>query len=203
MNDTKILIVEDEYPIQELLKFNLERNNYLTTTIDSGNKVIDIAENENLDLILLDIMLPDINGLELCRLLKNNDATKHIPIILLTALSDEQTIVDGLEVGADDYITKPFSPNVLLARIKNCLKRYGGLYDKKSILPYFLKHGLGWIDVHCSLENFNTKNLKYEPYGNYNYIRDRILNNLGFRYHLKNLIPSLLKGIKRRIRKGK
>ena len=79
-------------------------------------------------------MLPDINGLELCRLLKNNDTTKHIPIILLTALSDEQTIVDGLEIGADDYITKPFSPNVLLARIKNCLKRYGGLYDKKSIL---------------------------------------------------------------------
>ena len=118
MNDTKILIVEDEYPIQELLKFNLERNNYLTTTIDSGNKVIDKAENENLDLILLDIMLPDINGLELCRLLKNNDTTKHIPIILLTALSDEQTIVDGLEIGADDYITKPFSPNVLLARIK-------------------------------------------------------------------------------------
>ena len=134
MNDTKILIVEDEYPIQELLKFNLERNNYLTTTIDSGNKVIEIAENGNLDLILLDIMLPDINGLELCRLLKNNDATKHIPIILLTALSDEQTIVDGLEIGADDYITKPFSPNVLLARIKSCLKRYGGLYDKKSIL---------------------------------------------------------------------
>ena len=118
MNGTKILIVEDEYPIQELLKFNLERNNYLTSTIDSGNKVIEIAEKGNLDLILLDIMLPDINGLELCRLLKNNDATKHIPIILLTALSDEQTIVDGLEVGADDYITKPFSPNVLLARIK-------------------------------------------------------------------------------------
>ena len=134
MNGTKILIVEDEYPIQELLKFNLERNNYLTSTIDSGNKVIEIAENGNLDLILLDIMLPDINGLELCRLLKNNDATKHIPIILITALSDEQTIVDGLEIGADDYITKPFSPNVLLARIKNCLKRYGGLYDKKSIL---------------------------------------------------------------------
>ena len=127
MNDTKILIVEDEYPIQELLKFNLERNNYLTSTIDSGNKVIEIDEKGNLDLILLDIMIPDINGLELCRLLKNNDATKHIPIILLTALSDEQTIVDGLEVGADDYITKPFSPNVLLARIKNCLKRYGGL----------------------------------------------------------------------------
>ena len=83
MNGTKILIVEDEYPIQELLKFNLERNNYLTSIIDSGNKVIEIAEKGNLDLILLDIMLPDINGLELCRLLKNNDATKHIPIILL------------------------------------------------------------------------------------------------------------------------
>lgn len=77
----------------------------------------------------------------------------------------------------------------------------GDWYDKKSILPYFLNHSLGWVDVHCSLENLNTKNLKYEQSAKYNYIRNRILNNLGFRYHLKNLIPSFIKSIKKKLKK--
>jgi two-component system alkaline phosphatase synthesis response regulator PhoP len=117
-----ILIVEDEAPIQELLQYNLERVKYTVHKLDSGEEVVSTAEKIQPDLILLDIMLPGMDGLEVCKLLKSTPPTAHIPIIMLTAMSDDADIVAGLELGADDYVTKPFSPRVLLARVKTALR---------------------------------------------------------------------------------
>ncbi len=123
MEKIKILVVEDEAPIQELLQFNLERSKYRVGVVDSGEEALSEAIKLQPDLILLDIMLPGVDGLEVCKQLKANSKTQNIPIIMLTALCEEADIVAGLELGADDYITKPFSPRVLLARVKAALRR--------------------------------------------------------------------------------
>ncbi len=123
MEKMKILVVEDEAPIQELLQFNLERKKYRVKVADSGEKALSVVGKYRPDLILLDIMLPGADGLEVCKNLKGDPKTARIPIIMLTALSEEADIVAGLELGADDYITKPFSPRVLLARVKAALRR--------------------------------------------------------------------------------
>lgn len=123
MEKQKILVVEDEAPIQELLQFNLERKKYRVKVADSGEAALKVVGSYRPDLILLDIMLPGADGLEVCKQLKADPATARIPIIMLTALSEEADIVTGLELGADDYVTKPFSPRVLLARVKAALRR--------------------------------------------------------------------------------
>lgn len=123
MEKIKILVVEDEAPIQELLQFNLERKKYRVKVVDSGEEALSMASQFQPDLILLDIMLPGADGLEVCKRLKADPKTERIPIIMLTALCEEADIVTGLELGADDYITKPFSPRVLLARVKAALRR--------------------------------------------------------------------------------
>ena len=123
MEKPKILVVEDEAPIQELLQFNLERKKYRVKVVDSGEQALTVVGTYMPDLILLDIMLPGADGLEVCKQIKANSKTVAIPIIMLTALSEEADIVTGLELGADDYVTKPFSPSVLLARVKAALRR--------------------------------------------------------------------------------
>ena len=123
MEKIKILVVEDEAPIQELLQFNLERKKYRVKVVGSGEQALTVVDRYMPDLILLDIMLPGADGLEVCKQLKANPKTAPIPVIMLTALSEEADIVTGLELGADDYVTKPFSPSVLLARVKAALRR--------------------------------------------------------------------------------
>ncbi len=123
MGKQKILVVEDEATIQELLQFNLERKKYRVKVVDSGEKALSVIGKYMPDLILLDIMLPGADGLEVCKRIKADPETARIPIIMLTALSEEADIVAGLELGADDYVTKPFSPRVLLARVKAALRR--------------------------------------------------------------------------------
>jgi len=125
MEKIKILVVEDEAPIQELLQFNLERKKYKVKIVGSGEEALDQAARFLPDLILLDIMLPGTDGLDVCKQLKSRPVTERIPIIMLTALCEEADIVAGLELGADDYVTKPFSPRVLLARVKAALRRAG------------------------------------------------------------------------------
>ncbi len=119
----RILAVDDEEDILELVRFNLEREGYPILCATSGTEAIEIIRNENPDLIILDLMLPDIDGLEITRILKNDPKTKTIPIMMLTAKGEEADIVTGLELGADDYITKPFSPRILIARIHAVLRR--------------------------------------------------------------------------------
>ena len=119
----KILIIEDDDHIVELLKFNVENNGYLALTALDGQVGLDLAMVELPDLILLDLMLPSIDGIEITKRLKSNDQTKEIPIIMLTAKGHETDKVLGLEIGADDYMTKPFSVKELMARIKVVFRR--------------------------------------------------------------------------------
>lgn len=118
-----IMIVEDEQAISLLLKYNLEKAGYETIQIAHGNRVISAVEKHLPSLILLDWMLPEISGLELCKIIRNNPELKNIPIIMLTAKGQEEDKVIGLSAGADDYVTKPFSVPELLARIKTNLRR--------------------------------------------------------------------------------
>ncbi len=120
----KILIIEDDDHIIELLKFNVENNGYQVSFATEGHEGLNKAVNELPDLILLDLMLPGIDGIDICNKLKNKDRTKDIPIIMLTAKGHESDKILGLEIGADDYIVKPFSVRELMARIKVVLRRY-------------------------------------------------------------------------------
>ena len=118
-----ILVVDDEEDVLELVSYNLNKEGYKTATATSGEEAIKKAKASPPNLIVLDLMLPRVDGLEVCKELKNDSKTRHIPIIMLTAKGEESDIVTGLEVGADDYVTKPFSPKVLLARIRRLLHR--------------------------------------------------------------------------------
>jgi len=118
-----ILIVDDEEPIRQLIKYNLEREGFKTLQACNAMKAVEKARSENIDLIILDLMLPDMSGLDVCRILKNDSKTVCIPIVMVTAKTEDADIVYGLELGAEDYITKPFSPKVLVARVKSVLRR--------------------------------------------------------------------------------
>ncbi len=123
MAKERILVVDDEEDILELVRFNLAREGYVLICTTSGEKTLEIARKEHPDLLVLDLMLPGIDGLEVAKILKNDVKTKDIPIIMLTAKGEEADIVTGLELGADDYVTKPFSPRVLVARVRAALRR--------------------------------------------------------------------------------
>jgi two-component system phosphate regulon response regulator PhoB len=118
-----VLAVEDDRDILELITFNLERDGYEVTGVSTGEDGVDAARSDSPDLILLDLMLPGIDGLEVCRRLKADPDTAHVPVIMVTAKGEESDIVTGLELGADDYVTKPFSPKVLVARIRAVQRR--------------------------------------------------------------------------------
>lgn len=119
-----ILIVDDEEDILKLVEYNLMQEGYHTKTSAFGEEALKLARAEHPDLIVLDLMLPGIDGLDICKLLKSDSETASIPVLMLTAKGEESDIVKGLELGADDYITKPFSPKVLVARVKSVLRRF-------------------------------------------------------------------------------
>jgi two-component system phosphate regulon response regulator PhoB len=123
MSRETILIVDDEEDIIELIKYNLKSEGYTILTAMTGEEAIKIAKNSRPDLLVLDLMLPGIDGLEVTRHLKKEDATMDIPIVMVTAKGEESDIVAGLELGANDYISKPFSPRELTARIRAILRR--------------------------------------------------------------------------------
>jgi two-component system alkaline phosphatase synthesis response regulator PhoP len=137
-----ILIVEDEKDIVKMLEYNLKKDGFKTISALSGEKAVELAQREQPDLIILDLMLPGIDGLEVCKILKKENKTSPIPIIMLTAKSQESDKIVGLELGADDYLTKPFSPKELIARIKAVLRRI----KEKDKLPEVLKIGKLTID---------------------------------------------------------
>ncbi|MEN6355719.1 MAG: response regulator [Armatimonadota bacterium] len=123
MPKEKVLIVDDEEEILRLVDYNLAKEGYLTCTVTTGEQALIEARTGMPDLIMLDLMLPGVDGLNVCRILRSDPITKAIPIIMLTAKGEESDIVTGLELGADDYITKPFSPKVLIARVRAVLRR--------------------------------------------------------------------------------
>jgi two-component system alkaline phosphatase synthesis response regulator PhoP len=118
-----ILVVEDDDDIQELLEYNLKKSGYRVVCEISGEDGLEVVREQNPDLIVLDLMLPGLDGLETCRILKDEAATRSIPVIILTAKGEEEDIIAGFEAGADDYVTKPFSPAVLTARVGAVLRR--------------------------------------------------------------------------------
>jgi two-component system, OmpR family, alkaline phosphatase synthesis response regulator PhoP len=131
----RILVVDDEEDLLELVNYNLSKEGFRVRPVTTGEEALAEARETLPDLIVLDLLLPAVDGLEVCRRLKSDPRTRHIPIIMLTAKSEEADMVAGLELGADDYVTKPFSPRVLLARVKAILRRKakGGSDDEGAI----------------------------------------------------------------------
>lgn len=120
-----VLVVDDEEDILELIQYNLEKEGYRVKTVKTGEECLAIVDKLGPDIVVLDLMLPGLDGLEVCKRLKRSEATRNIPVLMLTAKSEDSDIVSGLELGADDYITKPFSPKVLIARLRAVLRRAG------------------------------------------------------------------------------
>lgn len=118
-----ILVVEDEEDILELVEYNLAKNGFRVSAVSSGEAALRAIQSDPPDLVLLDLMLPGVDGLEVCKLLKSDSRTAKIPVVMLTAKGEESDIITGLELGADDYIAKPFSPKVLIARVRTVLRR--------------------------------------------------------------------------------
>jgi len=124
MAKEKILVVDDEEDILELVRYNLSREGYRVTGSLTGEEALRKVRSDTFDLIVLDLMLPGMDGLAFTKTLKNDSRLRSIPIIMLTAKGEEADIVTGLELGADDYITKPFSPKVMIARVRAALRRH-------------------------------------------------------------------------------
>ena len=155
----KILVVEDDKHISKLVKYNLEKASYDSTVVDDGEEALDILGKQGADLIILDIMLPKMDGFEVCRLIKQDPKLKNIPIIMLTAKGEEVDRIVGLELGADDYVVKPFSPRELILRIKAILKR-----GKSEELPKdIIKRGTLIIDVPKHKVTVNNKEIELTP----------------------------------------
>ncbi len=123
MAGENILVVEDDGDILELVRYNLAKEGYKISGVTSGEDALRLVRGKTPDLVILDLMLPGVDGLEVCKLIKNAPKTRNIPIVMLTAKGEEADVVTGLELGADDYITKPFSPRVLIARVRAVLRR--------------------------------------------------------------------------------
>jgi len=121
-----VLVVDDERDILELVKYNLDKEGYQVTVVATGEDALAATRTKPPDIVILDLMLPGVDGLEVCRRLKADPKTRAIPIVMLTAKGDEADVVTGLELGASDYVTKPFSPRVLTARIRAVLRRGDG-----------------------------------------------------------------------------
>ena len=143
MPKEKILVVEDDRDILELITYNLVKNGYLVTGITSGEEALRTIPQVKPDLVVLDLMLPGLNGLEICEFIKNNPKTSETLVLILTAKGEEADIVKGLELGSDDYMAKPFSPRVLLARVKALLRR-GGVKDSTKDVVLTRKN----LDIH-------------------------------------------------------
>ncbi len=130
----EVLLVEDDEAIGDLVKYNLEKHGFLVDWVLDGKEALEKLSERKYDIIILDLMLPGVDGLDLCRKVRREGKNRETPIIVLTALGDEDTKVEGFSAGADDYVTKPFSVKELLARIEAVLRRVG--YSKKDVLEF-------------------------------------------------------------------
>jgi two-component system OmpR family response regulator len=159
MADNKVLVVEDDPNLLETLKYNLQRENYSVVTATDGEQAIEVARREKPDLLILDIMLPKINGFEVCRILRKE---MTVPILMLTAKVDETDKIVGLEIGADDYMTKPFSIKELLARVRAMLRRSRMVETPPSSEPT-LKVGTLEIDTARHRASLSGTTLELSP----------------------------------------
>lgn len=123
MNRNKIVVIEDEPDIVEVLSYNLKREGYNVVSVSRGDEGLNVIRNESPNLVILDLMLPGMDGLSICQQMKSDPIVRDIPIVMISAKGEESDVVIGLELGADDYLAKPFSPRELLARVKAVLRR--------------------------------------------------------------------------------
>jgi len=157
----KVLVVDDEKDLVDLISYNLEKEGYKVLKAYNGEAALGLVHSKNPDLVILDLMLPGIQGMEVCKLIRKNSATSNLPIIMVTAKGDEFDKILGLEVGADDYITKPFSVRELLARVKAVLRRFEAsvLQSEKDTFEF---RGLR-IDFNSHLVTVDGKKVDLSP----------------------------------------
>lgn len=156
MSDTMILIVEDDRNISKLVKYNIEKSGFEGVIARTGEEALKILDKDAIDLIILDIMLPRMDGFEVCKNIKQDRRLASIPIIMLTAKGEEVDRVVGLELGADDYVVKPFSPRELILRIKAILKRKA---EPEESTKTFLKAGKLTVDIAKHRVNIDKKEI--------------------------------------------
>lgn len=181
-----VLVIDDEADLIELVRYNLEREGYAVLGSADGESGFSRAISEKPDVIVVDLMLPGIDGLEVCRMLRSENATSRIPIIILTAKISEADRIVGLEFGADDYMTKPFSPRELTARIKALLRRSAGYRQQPSVI----RHGNLSIDpssheVRCGAKTIALTATEYR-------ILEFLASHPGFVYSRASLIDGAL-----------
>lgn len=157
----KVLVVDDDDAITELVSYHLEKEGFKAITAISGEEALEKVMSSKPDLIILDLMLPGIQGLDIAKILKSREETRHIPILMLTAKAEETDMVIGLELGADDYVAKPFSPKVLVARVKTILRRLKTIKETNTIRLGDLRidlrsHEVFWKDqqIHLTRTEF-------------------------------------------------
>ncbi|HTY45781.1 MAG TPA: response regulator transcription factor [Patescibacteria group bacterium] len=159
MSKEQIIIIEDDKHISKLVKYNAEKAGYDCVVVDDGEKALDVLSKRGADLVILDIMLPKMDGFEVCRAIKQDNKLKNIPIIMLTAKGEEVDRIVGLELGADDYVVKPFSPRELMLRVKAILKRGKTPESSKSIVS----RGALTIDIPKHRVTVNHKEVELTP----------------------------------------
>jgi two-component system phosphate regulon response regulator PhoB/two-component system alkaline phosphatase synthesis response regulator PhoP len=186
-NKYKIAVVDDEPDILELVSIHLKKNNYDVVTFENANDFLNFINSNNIDLVILDLMLPDLDGFEVCKHLKSSEKHSSIPVIMLTARSDEMEKVLGLELGADDYVTKPFSSRELIARVKVILKRNSKSEEKSDsiIIGDSLKIDLKKYEVRIDGKEISLTSSEFKilelisSKKGWVYSREQILNYLG------------------------
>ncbi|MBN1567603.1 MAG: response regulator [Acidobacteria bacterium] len=181
-----VLIIDDEADLIELVRYNLEHEGYTVVSAIDGESGLSLIVTQKPDIIVVDLMLPGIDGLEVCRRLRANSGTASIPILILTAKASEADRVVGLELGADDYMTKPFSPRELSARIKALLRRSGGFRQ----LPALIRHGSLSIDptsheVRCGTKRIDLTATEYR-------LLQFLASHPGFVYSRSSIIDGAL-----------
>lgn len=155
MSKPYALIVEDDKDIARLIDFHLGRGGFRTRSVESGRAALETAAEDPPDVILLDIMLPDVDGLTICHEMREDAKTKDLPIVMVSARGEEEDIIAGLELGADDYIIKPFSPNVLLARVRAVMRRAADMEPTKLIVgPVEIDHERRQVRVDGTVTEF-------------------------------------------------
>jgi DNA-binding response OmpR family regulator len=158
--EKKALVVEDDPNIAKLVQYNLEKNGFTVTVAPAGEDALEIVSKKNFDIVLLDIMLPGIDGLEVCKQIKKKPQYTGVPVIMLTAKGEEVDRIVGFELGVDDYIVKPFSPRELILRIKAILKR---AHRKEETLSEFIHFGKISVDIARHVVTLNKKELELTP----------------------------------------
>jgi len=160
----KILVVDDEKDILDLIEYNLSNNGYIVSTATNGELALDLIKKNNYDLIILDIMLPGKDGLDICKIIKADNEKSNIPVIMVTAKTEEIDRIAGFEIGADHYVTKPFSPRELLAIVKSVFRRKSQTeeFSKQTIEFDDLKIHLGKYDVMVKNKKIDLTNIEFK-----------------------------------------